>query len=205
MALHKILNSNEYEVVSLITTVTKGYDRISMHGVRTELLHLQAIEIGLPLHKIMIPQKCTNEDYQEIMQKEMGYFKDKGINNVIFGDLYLQDIRAYRESQLSKLGMKAIFPLWGSNTTKLAKEFIESCFKTILSCVDTNAIDKSFSGRIFDDSLLNDLPKSCDPCGENGEFHSFLFDGPLFNKEIPIKTGKKILREDRFYYTDIIL
>lgn len=204
LALYYILKDSNYEIISLITTVTEGYDRISMHGVRNELLELQAKEIGLPLHKIIIPQKCSNEDYQSIMSVEMTHFKEIGINHVIFGDIYLEDIRQYREEQLSKLDMKAIFPLWGIDTKQISDTFIKEGFKTIISCVDTNAIDKKFSGRIYDNDLLNDLPESCDVCGENGEFHTFLFDGPIFKNKISIKTGRQTMREERFFYTDIL-
>lgn len=204
LALQRIQNNPEFEVVSLITTITDGYDRISMHGIRLELLEEQVKQIGLPLYKINIPQQCSNEDYEEAMQKAMDHFLKMGIKTVVFGDIFLEDVKNYRIKQLSRVGMEAIFPLWGEKTTDLAMQFLELGFRTIISCVDNRVIDRSFSGRIFDESFLNDLPEACDPCGENGEFHSFVFEGPVFSKPISIKKGEQTLRNDYFFYTDIL-
>ena len=155
LALYKILNDDNYEVESLITTVTDGYDRISMHGIRIKLLEQQVKEIGLPLYKISIPQECSNEDYEKAMRNAMNHFLEKGINTVVFGDIFLEDVRNYRIKQLSQIGMKAIFPLWGAKTTDISREFIETGFKTIISCVDTRVINQSFSGRVYDKYFLN--------------------------------------------------
>jgi len=204
LALHKILNNNKYEVINLITTVTEGYNRISMHGVSIELLEEQVKSIGIPLYKIVIPQQCSNEDYNNSMQKAMDFFLKQDINTVVFGDIFLEEIRNYRIKQLSQVGMKAIFPLWGEKTSEISNEFIEKGFKTIISCVDTRVLDHSFSGRIYDKYFMNDLPSTCDPCGENGEFHSFVYDGPIFSTKISIETGIKTLQNEFFYYTDIV-
>jgi len=204
LALQKILNNNKYEVISLITTVTEGYNRISMHGVSIELLEEQIKSIGLPLYKISIPQQCSDKDYNKSMQKAMDFFLKQDIKTVVFGDIFLEEIRNYRIKQLSQVGMKALFPLWGEKTSNISNEFLEKGFKTIISCVDTRILNQSFSGRIYDKSFLNELPSACDPCGENGEFHSFVYDGPIFSTKILIKTGIKTLRNEYFYYTDIV-
>ena len=204
LALQRILNDDNYEIISLITTVTEGYNRISMHGITIDLLEEQVKSIGLPLYKITIPQQCSNEDYKNSMQKTMDYFLKQGVKTVVFGDIFLEDVKNYRIKQLSQVGMEAIFPLWGNKTSKISNEFIDKGFKTIISCVDTRVIDQSFSGRIYDKNFLNDLPITCDPCGENGEFHSFVYDGPIFSFKISIKTGIKTLRDEYFYYTDIV-
>ncbi|MBU1013734.1 MAG: diphthine--ammonia ligase [Bacteroidetes bacterium] len=204
LALHKILEVGEFEIFSLITTITEGYNRISMHGISVDLLEEQAKSIGIPLYKIEIPQNCSNEDYEMIMVKTLTHFQKQGISSVIFGDIYLEDVKNYRISQLSRIGMQAIFPLWGINTSEIVNEFIKKGFQSIISCVDIRAIDPKFSGRIFDQNFLNDLPTACDPCGENGEFHSFVFDGPIFFRKIKIKTGAKLLRDNYFFFTEIL-
>lgn len=204
LALQRILNDDNYEIISLITTVTGGYNRISMHGITIDLLEEQVKSIGLPLYKITIPQQCSNEDYNNSMQKAMNYFLKQGVKTVVFGDIFLEDVKNYRIKQLSQVGMETIFPLWGDKTNKISNEFIDKGFKTIISCVDTRIIDQSFSGRIYDKNFLNDLPITCDPCGENGEFHSFVYDGPIFSFKISIKTGIKTLRDKHFYFTDIV-
>lgn len=204
LALHRIKNDDKYEIISLITIVTEGYNRISMHGISIDLLEEQVKSIGLPLYKIVIPQQCSNEDYNHSMQKAMDFFLKQGIKTVVFGDIFLEDVRNYRITQLSQVGMNAIFPLWGKETSEISSDFIKKGFKTIISCVDIRVLDQSFSGRIYDKKFLNDLPSSCDPCGENGEFHSFVYDGPIFSKNISIKTDLQTLRDDYFYYTDII-
>lgn len=204
LALHKILEKDEYEIVSLITTITEGYNRISMHGISVYLLEEQAKSIGIPLFKIEIPENCSDEDYDIIMVRMLNHFQEQGISSVVFGDIYLVDVKNYRISQLSRVGMQAIFPLWGINTNEITNEFIKKGFQSIICCIDTRAIDPKFSGRIYDHSFLNDLPITCDPCGENGEFHSFVFDGPIFSKKIEIKTGVKLLRNDYFFFTKIL-
>ena len=203
-ALHQLLNDPSCEVVSLITSITSGYDRISMHGIRTKLLEEQAKQIGLPLYKIPIPKNCSNEDYEKAMEKAMTHFLEQGIKTVAFGDIFLKDVKEYRIKQLAKVGMNAIFPLWGKNTKKLSHDFIKAGFKSIISCIDTRKMDQSFSGRIYNKLFLNDLPNDCDPCGENGEFHSFVFDGPFFKAPIQINTGFQTLKNNYFYFTEIL-
>jgi uncharacterized protein (TIGR00290 family) len=203
-ALYEIMKDERYEVVSLLTTVTEGYDRISVHGIRRELLEAQAESIGLPLHKVYIAQKSSNEDYEEKMKDATLYFKSQGVNTVGFGDIFLEDLKKYREDNLAKVGMKAVFPIWGRKTSELIKEFVDVGFKAALSCVDGEVLDGSFSGKIIDESFAADLPENVDPCGENGEYHSFVFAGPIFKREIPFKFGERVLREERFYYCDFL-
>lgn len=204
LALYKILKDDKYEVISLFTTITVGYDRISMHGVTLSLLEEQVKSIGIPLYKIFIPKKCNNLDYDVAVQNAMKYFLNQGIKTVVFGDIFLKEVRNYRIERLSRIGMEALFPLWGRKTIEISKDFINLGFKTIISCVDTRVIDQSFSGRIYDNTFLSNLPATCDPCGENGEFHSFVFDGPIFSHKIHLKKGKKVIREEHFCYTDIL-
>ena len=177
MAAYHLMSSQQYEIGALMTTVTEGYDRISMHGVRRELLEMQADSLGVPLHKIMIPTDCTNEIYEARMRESLDLFKSRGIAKIAFGDLFLADLKRYRDEQLAQAGMTGIYPLWMRDTDELVCIFINLGFKAILSCVDTEAIDASFAGREIDEDLLRDLPETADPCGENGEFHSFVYAG----------------------------
>ncbi len=204
LTLYELLQTHSYEVVSLITTVTQGYDRISMHGVRIDLLEQQAEAIGIPVDKIYISKTSSNEEYESKMKGILTYYKHRGINTVVFGDIFLEDLRKYREKNLAKVGMKGLFPIWKRNTSELANSFIELGFKSIITCVDTNVLDKGFSGRNYDKQLLSRLPSHIDPCGENGEFHSFAYDGPLFKEEIRFKKGECVLRDNRFFYCDLI-
>ncbi|MGD8781080.1 MAG: diphthine--ammonia ligase [Ignavibacteria bacterium] len=204
LVLNEIKKSDKYEIAALLTTVTEGYDRISMHGVRRDLLHKQAESLGYPLVEVVIPQKCTDEKYGELMKAVLLKHKNLGINKVIFGDLFLEDIREYREKMMSQVEMECVFPLWGRNTTELAKEFIEQGFKCVVVCVDTEQLNGSFSGRDYDLQFLADLPKVIDPCGENGEFHTFVYDGQIFSEPIKIKKGDMSLREERFSYCDLV-
>lgn len=204
LALDELLRVEDYEVVGLLTTLTEGYDRVSMHGVRKALLEQQALSLGLPLEEVYIPQECSNEQYEARMQETMGRCAHAGITAVAFGDLFLEDIRAYREKKLSRAGLKAHFPLWHRKTTELARFFIDRGFEAVVTCVDSQALGFSFVGRNFDDGFLLDLPPGVDPCGENGEFHSFVGDGPLFRERIPFKKGEVVLRENRFYFCDLV-
>ena len=201
-ALHELKRAG-VGVASLLTTVTEGYDRISMHGVRRELLLKQIDALGYPLEEMTVPQESTNEIYEKRMEAILGKFRLQGVSTVAFGDLFLEDIRAYREEFMRRIGMDAIFPLWKKNTAELAREFIRTGFRAVITCVDTQKLAREFSGREFDGDFLRDLPESVDPCGENGEFHSFVYDGPIFSKPVPVKKGEKILRNERFYYCDI--
>ncbi len=205
LALHEVLRQGEIEVAALLTTVTEGYDRISMHGVRRNLLAAQAEAMGYPLDEVGIPQQCTNEIYEQRMQDAMEKYHHDGIEQVIFGDLFLQDVRSYREDRLGRIGMRGIFPLWGRNTAELARDFIRQGFHAVLVCVDTSALSADFAGREYDESLLNDLPANVDPCGENGEFHTFVYGGPIFHHSLQIEKGTKVLREERYYYCDLLI
>jgi uncharacterized protein (TIGR00290 family) len=203
MAAWQLLASRKYEIAALLTTVTEGYDRISMHGVRRELLERQAAALGIPLHRVMIPQDCDNAVYEARMGAALERFRAQGIARVAFGDIFLEDLRRYREERLALLGMSGIFPLWKRDTDELVRSFIQLGFRAILACVDTEAIDAAFAGREIDESLLRDLPASADPCGENGEYHSFVYDGPLFQKPVPVRVGPVVLRDSR-YFADLL-
>ena len=204
MAAYHLLSSQKYEITALLTTVTEEFDRISMHGVRRELLERQAESLGIALHKIMIPKDCPNPVYEARMREALNHFKAQGITQVAFGDLFLEDLRKYRDERLSLLGMTGIYPLWMRDTAELARTFIGLGFKALLACVDTKAIDASFAGREIDDALLRDLPATADPCGEHGEYHSFVYSGPIFKKAIACKAGERVMRTARFSYCDIL-
>lgn len=204
MAAYQLLASQKYEITALLTTVTEGFDRISMHGVRRELLERQADSLGIPLRKIMIPQDCSNEIYEQRMREAMSRVQDQGIAKVAFGDLFLQDVKQYRDEQLARAGMAGLYPIWMRDTDELARTFIGLGFKAILACVDTQAIDAAFAGRELDLQLLRDLPESADPCGEYGEYHSFVYAGPIFKNPIACTTGDRVMRNERFNYCDIL-
>jgi uncharacterized protein (TIGR00290 family) len=204
MALYELKNANTAGIAALLTTVTEGYDRISMHGVRRRLLIEQAEALEYPLEEITIPQNCPNDIYENRMQTALEKYLKQGVTTVAFGDLFLEDIRSYREDRLNRIGMKPVFPIWKNDTTELAHEFIQIGFRAIVTCVDTRVLDKEFSGREYDEDFLTDLPEGIDPCGENGEFHSFVYDGPIFSRPVPVKRGEKVLRVERFFYCDIL-
>lgn len=189
-ALYKILEENQFEITFLLTSINKEFQRISMHGVHVSLLEKQAESLGFPLIKMELPKEPTMEEYREIMSKTMSKIKDKGITHSVFGDIFLEDLRKYREDQLEPVGIKGIFPLWKINTTNLIHDFLNSGFKTIVTCVNETYLDKSFAGRIIDKKFINDLPANVDPCGENGEFHTFTFDGPIFKNPIDFEIGE---------------
>jgi uncharacterized protein (TIGR00290 family) len=203
LALHTLRQTPGVEVSGLLTTVTEDYDRISMHGVRRALLEKQAAAAGLPLHVISIPPDCTNEIYEERMAAALAPHRAQGIRRVAFGDLFLEDIRAYRETRLAGAGMEALFPVWGRDTAELALSFIAQGFQAVLVCVDTDALDPAFAGRAFDADLLRDLPAHVDPCGENGEFHTFVHAGPIFREPIPFQLGRQETRLGRFRFCDL--
>jgi uncharacterized protein (TIGR00290 family) len=203
LALQKILRDGQYEVAALLTTCTEGYDRISMHGVRCSLLERQAEELGLPLKKIFISQGASNDEYEARMREAFLEYKAAGITKAAFGDLFLEDIRIYRDRLMTSVGMTALYPVWGLDTRVLARKFVSDGFRAILVCIDPCALDKSFAGRTFDDALLDDLSAGVDPCGENGEFHSFVFQGPIFRQNIHCSLGEVVLR-DNFYFADLL-
>ena len=195
LALYKILQNPEFEICCLLTSVNQQFQRISMHGVRVELLHQQAESIGLPLEIMQIPEMPTMEAYEEVMTKTLTKLKDQGITHSIFGDIFLEDLRQYREDKLAEMGFQGVFPLWKVPTENLIQEFISLGFKTIVVCVNERFLDKSFVGRVIDQDFINDLPENVDVCGENGEFHTFTFDGPLFKKPIDFEVGEIVYRK----------
>jgi len=203
-ALHAHLLHKGGEIDALLTTITQGYDRISMHGVRRSLLSSQARSLGYPLEEVFIPRECTDEEYERLMGTALERFGRIGVGGVVFGDLFLEDVRKYREERLGRIGMKGIFPNWGTDTAELAESLMDSGFRAIVVCVDTEALGRDFVGREYNAQFLSDLPPSVDPCGENGEFHTFVFDGPLFSEPIEFELGEKVLREGRFYYCDLV-
>jgi uncharacterized protein (TIGR00290 family) len=188
--------------VALITTVTEGYDRISMHGVRRELLAQQSEALDIPLVEVVIPPGCVNEVYEARMAETFASAPLSRVNEVAFGDLFLDDVRAYREARLAAAGKQGLFPLWARDTRELAREFIAAGFEAIIVCLDPGAVDPSFAGRSYNEQLLAELPASVDPCGENGEFHTFVHAGPLFVEPIACKTGEIVEREG-FVFCDL--
>jgi uncharacterized protein (TIGR00290 family) len=204
LALTEIKNSGRYEIAALLTTVTKDYDRISMHGVRRSLLEQQAESLGLRLEEVFITKNASNEEYESSMSDVLSKYRESGINAVVIGDIFLEDVRKYREQKLSLLGMHGIFPIWAVETRELIARFIRAGFKAITACVDTKVLGKEFVGRELDQAFLAELPDGVDPCGENGEYHSFVYDGPIFSRRIPITIGEKVLRENRYYFCDLI-
>ena len=198
--------AGDYEVVSLMTTVSEEYRRISHHGVRETLLEEQAQAIGIPLEKVYLPSGesggCTNDVYEEIMSRVMNSYKARGVQTVGFGDLFLEDLRVWREAKLAKAGMRGVFPIWKRDTTKVAHDLIRLGYKAYLSCVQ-GKVGSGFAGRLFDEEFLRALPLGIDPCGENGEFHSFVFDGPIFNKPVSLRLGEIVVRDGR-YYADLL-
>lgn len=204
MALYELKQTGNAEIVTLLTTVTEGYDRISMHGVRRKLLGEQSESMGYPLEEIVIPQNCSNEIYEARMRPTLEKYAREGIQSAAFGDLYLQEVRSYREERMAQVGMQCLFPLWNKPTPELAMQFIDLGFRAYIVCVDTQALPGEFAGREFNADFLRDLPAGVDPCGENGEFHSFVYDGPIFSKPIKVQPGEKVLRDKRFYFCDLI-
>jgi uncharacterized protein (TIGR00290 family) len=203
MALHALLQRHDVRIAALLTTVTETYDRISMHGVRRELLLQQAESIGLPLHEVRIPPQCVNPIYEARMEEALRVHYAEGVRTAAFGDIFLEDLRAYREKNLAHIGMTALFPIWKRDTRELIREFHENGFRAIAACVDPKVLDRSFAGRELDDAFFRDLPANVDPCGENGEFHTFVFDGPIFRKPIPVRVGE-IVERDSFIYADLM-
>lgn len=191
-ALYKILQEDEFEIQALVTSINTKYKRVSMHGIREELVEKQAESIGIPLIKIELPESPSMEEYNSIMKQKMQEFISKGITHSIFGDIYLEDLRNYREQKLSEVGMQGVFPLWKMPTQQLIRDFLDLGFKTIITTVNENHLDKKFVGKILDESILRQLPKKIDPCGENGEYHTFAFDGPIFRFPIEFELGEMI-------------
>jgi len=202
-ALHLLRKMHEYEVVGLLTTFNESADRVAMHGVRRSLVRAQAEAANLPLWEVELPWPCSNEQYERAMKSACERALQNGVQCVAFGDLFLSDIRAYREKQLSGTGLEPLFPVWAIPTATLARQMIASGIRAKLTCVDSAQIDPQFAGREFDARLLSDLPSSADPCGVNGEFHSFVYAGPMFSEPIYIESGE-VVQRDQFFYADLL-
>jgi uncharacterized protein (TIGR00290 family) len=204
LALYEVQVSRDCEIVTLLTTITEGYQRSSMHGVRRPLIEQQACAVGVPLEKVPLSLVSSNEEYEARMREILKRYKDQGVSAVVFGDIFLEDVRTYREDRLASIGMKGIFPLWGKETVELARTFLGLGFKAVITCVDSEQMDPSYAGRAFDEQMLTSLPAQVDPCGENGEFHSFVHDGPIFRQPVAFSKGEVVLREERFAYCDLV-
>lgn len=201
-ALQTLLNNADVEVVGLFSTLNAEYDRVAMHGVRRALLERQASRIGLPLEVIEIPNPCPNEEYERLMSAFVEDVKQRGIDCFAFGDLFLEDVRRYREKNLEGTGIQALFPIWGLDTKALSRQMVKAGIKTVLTCVDTDQFPGEYVGRHYDDTLLGSLPETVDPCGENGEFHSFVFDAPFFDSPIDIEVGE-VIQRGQFVFADV--
>lgn len=206
LMLEALLDDPAFEVVALLTTVSSVYDRISIHGVRRTILHRQAASLGVPLHEVTLGATSSNDDYEAAFAaglRELAHAY-AGLRTMAFGDLFLEDVRAYREQLLARHGWQGVYPLWGRPTDALAQYFVGRGYEAYLSCVDTQQLAERFAGRRYDADLLAELPASCDPCGEQGEFHTCVVDGPIYRARIPVVTGERVLRERRFAYCDLV-
>lgn len=202
-SLHLLRQRGEYEVCGLLTTFNEEAGRVAMHAVRRELVEQQAAAAGLPLWPVPLPWPCSNEQYESLMAETCAKAVAEGIEGIAFGDLFLEDVRAYREEQMKGTGLEPIFPVWGLPTRALAKEMIASGVRAKLTCIDTQQLDRRFAGREFDDELLAELPAEVDPCGERGEFHSFVYAGPMLNAVLPVSAGEMVVH-DRFVFADLM-
>ncbi len=206
LALARLLNDPRFDVIGLLTTVTAGYDRVSIHGVRRALLHAQAESIGIPVHEVVLQPESSNEAYDAALAVALDRLRleHPEVRRLAFGDIFLEDVRQYREQRIAASGYGAVFPLWGEATDVLAREVIRRGIEARLVCVDTDALPAAFAGRRYDASLLADLPESVDACGENGEFHTFVSAGPGFREPIPYEVGEVVIRGERFAYSDLV-
>ena len=202
-SLHVLRQRADYEVVGLLTTFNEAADRVAMHAVRRELVERQAIAVGVALWSVPLPWPCSNEQYESLMAQACDRAVAAGVEGIAFGDLFLEDVRAYREKQMKDTGLEPVFPVWGLPTDALAREMIVSGVRAKLTCVDTDKLDRLFVGREFDEALLADLPGDVDPCGERGEFHSFVYAGPMFRDALPVTVGERVAR-DQFVFADLI-
>jgi len=203
LALHEIQQSHEYKVAALLTTITEEYDRVSMHGVRRELLEAQAAQLGIPLHPVLISKGASNEEYETKFIDACSEYRDRVIDSVVFGDLFLEDIRRYRDEFLARHNLRGMYPVWLRDTTELVRQFMALGFKAIATCTDAKVLGPAFAGRIIDEAFLSALPPQVDPCGENGEFHTFVFDGPNFKQRIAFSKGETVQR-DGFWFCDLL-
>ena len=206
LALREIELGGQYAPAALLTTVTSGYERISMHGVRRSLLQAQAESLGIQLCEVEISPRADNQEYERKMDEALAGLRaaTPDIDGVVFGDLFLEDIRAYREKMLARTGLRGIFPLWQRDTRQLAAELTALGFRAVVVCVDSTMLDSSFAGREYDAAFVRDLPAGVDPCGENGEFHTFVYDGPLFARPVAHERGEVVVRDERFVYADLV-
>jgi uncharacterized protein (TIGR00290 family) len=202
-ALHLLRAAGEVEVVGLLTTVNQVHDRVAMHAVRSALLRAQAEAAGLPLRTVPIPSPCTNAEYEAAMERTLAEARDDGITAVAFGDLFLEDVRRYREERMAGTGLRPLFPLWGLRTDGLARRMIAGGLRARLTCVDPRHLSPAFAGREFDAALLADLPPAVDPCGERGEFHSFAYAGPMFRRPVAVRAGE-VVERDGFVFADLL-
>jgi len=203
LGLYSLRQNRQMDIVSLLTVVTAEYNRVSMHGISQDLLEKQAESIYCPLEILSISKRSPEEEYEEKLRESLERYKSRGVTLVAFGDIFLEELKKYREANLAKIGMKGLFPLWQQKSLILARRFIELKFSAIVSCVDSRKLDGKFCGRNFDTAFLADLPAGVDPCGENGEFHTFVVDGPIFKKAIPATVADVVLREEQFFFADI--
>ena len=194
LCLHRIQQDPRYSVDCLLTSVNAAHNRISMHGVRRELLVAQARSIGLPLHTIELPEQPGMQEYEQAMQQQVAALKQEGYASAVFGDIFLEDLKVYREEKLATMEMACVFPLWKISTSRLMQEFLDLGFKAIIVCVNEKYLDRSFCGRLIDADFVRDLPPGVDVCGENGEYHSFVFDGPVFRHAIPFIKGEIVYK-----------
>ncbi|MGA2810084.1 MAG: ATP-binding protein [Candidatus Acidiferrum sp.] len=203
MALYTLLRQGQYRVAALLTTVTEGYERISMHGVRRALLKRQAELIGLPLHEVRIPPECVNPTYEARMEAALRFYFEKGVRKVAFGDIFLEDLRLYREKNLARIGMTPLFPIWKRDTRELIRFFHAQRFRSVAACIDGKMLPSHFAGRELDAAFFDELPPGVDPCGENGEFHTFVFDGPIFKSPVRFATGE-VVERNSFLFCDLL-
>jgi uncharacterized protein (TIGR00290 family) len=202
-ALREVRRDGRVEVAGLLTTITDPFARVSMHAVREELLDRQAAALGLPCRKVRIPWPCPSDRYEAEMERALGEARAEGITRVVFGDLFLEDIRAYRETKLAGTGIDPVFPLWGRDTARLAREMIDGGLRAVITCVDPRRVSRALAGRAFDAALLAELPPGVDPCGENGEFHSFAWGGPMFEAPLAVAPGE-VVERDGFVFADLL-
>ena len=203
LALYEIQKTRDYRVAALLTTVTSDYDRISMHGVRRVLLERQAASLGVPLHQVLITKGASNEEYEVNLIEAVSGYRDQGIDSIVFGDLFLEDIKTYRDQFLARHNLHGIYPVWMRDTTDFIREFIDLGFKAVVTCVKGDVLDSSFAGMTIDQSFLSALPAHVDPCGENGEFHTFVYDGPTFAQPVEFSVGETVSR-DGFWFCDLL-
>jgi uncharacterized protein (TIGR00290 family) len=202
-ALHLLRKRKDIQVVGLLTTVNEAFERVAMHAVRTELLRAQAEAVGLPLWQVQLPYPCSNEEYERVMSQAMDYACLEGVTAVAFGDLFLEDVRRYREDRMRGTGLEPLFPLWGLPTAELSRTMVAAGLKAHLTCVDPKQISAAFAGRAYDDALLDNLPAGVDPCGERGEFHTFAHDGPMFSRPVHVRAGE-VVERDGFVFADML-